>query len=236
MRGGSRGHVVVIHALPLIYAVYVGGSSPMRGAWSRSGRERVELHRRRSKGAGDLKTIRGLVNAAIGVLAVVILAGAPVAQADIVTDANAKAADMVSRIPAPPITVRMMAIVQVLGLRGGQHDHRPLSSAAPKLTPAPGRRSKRRLPGDAQGALELIPPSRRSFDADYRPSSVRSLTAPRRPRASRSASRPRLPSWRCAPTTGLSHPTSTAPPPQPGSTCRRWDRRCLTGASAARGS
>ena len=33
VRGGSRGHVVVMHALPLIYAVYVGVSSPMRGAW-----------------------------------------------------------------------------------------------------------------------------------------------------------------------------------------------------------
>ena len=43
-----------------------------------------------------MKTMRGLISAAIGVLAVVILDGAPVAQADIVTDANAKAADMVS--------------------------------------------------------------------------------------------------------------------------------------------
>ena len=60
-----------------------------------------------------MKTIRGLISAGIGLLAVVILAGAPGAHADVVTDANAKAADVVSRIPAPPITVRMMAIVQV---------------------------------------------------------------------------------------------------------------------------
>ena len=39
---------------------------------------------------------------------------APAARADVVTDANARAADVVSRIPAPPpVTVRAMAIVQV---------------------------------------------------------------------------------------------------------------------------
>ena len=35
------------------------------------------------------------------------------AQADVVTDANAKAAEIASRHPATPISVRMMAIVQV---------------------------------------------------------------------------------------------------------------------------
>ena len=85
-----------------------------------------------------MKTIRGLISAAIGVLAVVILAGAPVAQADIVTDANAKAADMVSRIPAPPITVRMMAIVQVSVFEAINTITARYPPQRAKLTPAPG--------------------------------------------------------------------------------------------------
>jgi hypothetical protein len=54
-----------------------------------------------------------LTGAWIGLLAALILAGAPVAGADVVTDANAKAAEIASRHPATPISVRMMAIVQV---------------------------------------------------------------------------------------------------------------------------
>jgi len=49
----------------------------------------------------------------IGLLAVLLLAGAPGARADVVTDANAKAAEIASKHPATPISVRMMAIVQV---------------------------------------------------------------------------------------------------------------------------
>ena len=60
-----------------------------------------------------MKTSRGFVNPAIGLLAVLILINAPGVHADVITDANTRAADVVSRIPAPPITVRMMAIVQV---------------------------------------------------------------------------------------------------------------------------
>src|SRR5438034_9224466 len=47
------------------------------------------------------------------ILAAVILLGAASARADVVTDANAKAADIASKHPATPISVRMMAIVQV---------------------------------------------------------------------------------------------------------------------------
>ena len=43
----------------------------------------------------------------------VVLAAAPCAHADMVTDSNAKAAEIASRIPSTPIAVRTMAIVQV---------------------------------------------------------------------------------------------------------------------------
>ena len=46
-------------------------------------------------------------------LAVLMLLGVPSAYADVVTDANAKAADIASRLPGTPIAVRAMAIVQV---------------------------------------------------------------------------------------------------------------------------
>jgi hypothetical protein len=49
----------------------------------------------------------------IGFLGVVLLAAAPRASADVVTEANATAAEITSRHPATPISVRMMAIVQV---------------------------------------------------------------------------------------------------------------------------
>jgi hypothetical protein len=105
-----------------------------------------------------MKTIRGLISAAIGVLAVVILAGAPVAQADIVTDANAKAADMVSRIPAPPITVRMMAIVQPRPGLDAVHRHADASRVSVRSlhrvgVPWRGAHGRDRLRADADAHL-----------------------------------------------------------------------------------
>ncbi len=49
----------------------------------------------------------------IGLLAVIVSGAGSYAHADVVTDANAKAAAIVSRHPSTPISVRMMAIVQV---------------------------------------------------------------------------------------------------------------------------
>src|SRR4029453_917622 len=59
-----------------------------------------------------MKRLRYL-NAGLPLLVVLLLAGAPGARADVVTDANAEAADIASKHPATPISVRMMAIVQV---------------------------------------------------------------------------------------------------------------------------
>ena len=46
-------------------------------------------------------------------LAALVLAVALPVRADVVTDANARAAEIVSRHPATPVSVRMMAFVQV---------------------------------------------------------------------------------------------------------------------------
>ena len=49
----------------------------------------------------------------IGPFAAVLLAAAAGAHADVVTDSNAKAAEIASKIPGTPPAVRAMAIVQV---------------------------------------------------------------------------------------------------------------------------
>src|SRR5438046_10461627 len=60
-----------------------------------------------------MTSTRWRLNAGLWLLAALLLAGAPRASADVVTDANAKAADIASKHPATPISVSMMAIVQV---------------------------------------------------------------------------------------------------------------------------
>ena len=211
---------------------YAGRAGP------RSGRERVGLHRRRSKGADDMKTIRGLVSAGIGLLAVVILAGAPGAHADVVTDANAKAADIVSRIPAPPITVRMMAIVQVSVFEAvnaitGRYPRAAREDRRRRRAPRWMRRSRRRR---APRCSKLMPAQQAAIDADYQ---ALLRLGSRRPREDRGHRGRRAGGGRHrgarAPTTGRSPPTRIAPTPRPASTCRRRGRRCPTGASAGPG-
>ena len=60
-----------------------------------------------------MKTSRGFIGTALGILVSALLLGAPVAEADIVVDANARASEAASRLPGPPPAVRTMAIVQV---------------------------------------------------------------------------------------------------------------------------
>ncbi|HJV57083.1 MAG TPA: vanadium-dependent haloperoxidase [Methylomirabilota bacterium] len=115
-----------------------------------------------------MKTIRGLVSAAVGLLALMILAGAPGAHADIVTDANARAADAVSRIPAPPITVRMMAIVQVSVFEAVNAITGRYPPQRAKLAPAPGASVEAAVAAATRTALsKLMPAHQAVIDADY---------------------------------------------------------------------
>src|SRR5262245_3673615 len=115
-----------------------------------------------------MKTTRGLVSAGIGLLAVMMLAGAPVARADIVTDANSRAADMVSRIPAPPITVRMMAIVQVSVFEAVSAVTGRYPPQRTKLAPAPGASVEAAVAAATRTALsKLMPAQQAAIDADY---------------------------------------------------------------------
>jgi hypothetical protein len=115
-----------------------------------------------------MKTIRGLISAGIGLLAVAILAGAPGAHADVVTDANARAADVVSRIPAPPVTVRMMAIVQVSVFEAVNAVTGRYPPQRAKLNPAPGASVEAAVATATRTALSKLTPAHQAvIDADY---------------------------------------------------------------------
>ena len=110
----------------------------------------------------------GRISAGIVVLIAVILAGGPIAQADIVSDANAKAADMVSRLPAPPLTVRMMAIVQVSVFEAVNSITGRYPPQRAKLAPAPGASVEAAVAAATRTALsKLMPAQQAAIDADY---------------------------------------------------------------------
>jgi hypothetical protein len=115
-----------------------------------------------------MKTIRGLIRTGLGLLAVVILAGAPYAHADVVTEANAKAADVASRIPATPIAVRMMAIVQVSVFEAVNAVTGRYPPYRAKITPAPGASVEAAVAAATRTALSKLAPALQTvIDADY---------------------------------------------------------------------
>jgi len=115
-----------------------------------------------------MKTLRRLVNAAIGLLAVMTLAGAPGAYADVVTDANARAADVASRFPSTPIAVRMMAIVQVSVFEAVNAVTGRYPPQRAKLNPAPGASVEGAVASATRTALsKLMPAQQAVIDADY---------------------------------------------------------------------
>jgi hypothetical protein len=104
----------------------------------------------------------------VGLLAAATLAGPTRAHADVVTDANAKAADVASKHPATPISVRMMAIVQVsvfdaVSAAGGRY---PAFRA--KITAAPGASVEAAVAAATRTVLlKLMPMQQATIEADY---------------------------------------------------------------------
>ncbi len=102
------------------------------------------------------------------ILAAVILLGAASARADVVTDANAKAADIASKHPATPIAVRTMAIVQVSvfeavnAITGRYPEHRV------QITAAPGASADAAVAAATRTVLlKLIPVQQAAIETDY---------------------------------------------------------------------
>ena len=106
--------------------------------------------------------------AAIWTLALSLLAGAPGAGADVVTDANAKAADIASRHPSTPISVRMMAIVQVSVFEAVNAITGRYPAYRAKMTPAPSASVDAAVASATRYALSRVMPAQQAaIDADY---------------------------------------------------------------------
>ncbi|HEU4370195.1 MAG TPA: vanadium-dependent haloperoxidase, partial [Methylomirabilota bacterium] len=104
----------------------------------------------------------------IGLLAAVLLAMAPGARADVVTDANAKAAEIASKHPATPISVRMMAIVQVSVFEAANAITGRYPAFRVKLGAAPGASLDAAVAAATRTALlKLLPAQQAAIEADY---------------------------------------------------------------------
>ena len=104
----------------------------------------------------------------IGLLALVVSGAGPYAHADVVTDANAKAAEIASRHPSTPISVRMMAIVQVSVFEAANAITGRYPTLGAKLTAAPGASVDAAVAAATRTALlKLMPAQQAAIEADY---------------------------------------------------------------------
>ena len=102
------------------------------------------------------------------VLTALVLAGAEGARADVVTDANAKAADVASRNPATPIAVRTMAIVQVSVFEAVNAITGRYPTYRAKIQQAPRASVDAAVAAATRTALsKLMPAQQAAIDADY---------------------------------------------------------------------
>jgi PAP2 superfamily len=115
-----------------------------------------------------MMSTRWRLNAGLWILAAVLLGGAAGARADIITDANAKAADIASKHPATPISVRMMAIVQVSVFEAVNAITGRYPAYRVKMTLAPGASVDAAVAAATRTAfLKLMPAQQAAIDADY---------------------------------------------------------------------
>ena len=104
----------------------------------------------------------------IGALAALLLALAPYAHADVVTDANAKAAEITSKHPSTPIAVRMMAIVQVSVFDAMSAITGRYPQLRANVTAAPGASVEAAVASATRTALlKLMPAQQAAIEADY---------------------------------------------------------------------
>jgi hypothetical protein len=115
-----------------------------------------------------MTNIHWRLNAGLWLLAALLLAGAPRARADVVTDANAKAADIASKHPSTPISVRMMAIVQVSVFEAVNAITGRYPPYRVQMSPAPGASVDAAVAAATRTALlKLMPAQQAAIDADY---------------------------------------------------------------------
>jgi PAP2 superfamily len=115
-----------------------------------------------------MKTRGGAIRMVIWLLTATALAGAPWVHADVVTDANEKAAAIASRHPATPIAVRMMAIVQVSVFDAVNAVTGRYPAFRVKVTAAPGASLDAAVVSATRTALlKLMPTQQTAIEADY---------------------------------------------------------------------
>src|SRR6267142_4229533 len=103
-----------------------------------------------------------------GFLAAAMLAGALCAHADVVTDANAKAAEIASKHPATPPAVRTMAIVQVSVFEAVSAITGRYPAFRAKVTAPPGASVEAAVASATRTALlKLLPAQQAAIEADY---------------------------------------------------------------------
>lgn len=111
---------------------------------------------------------RSFHTACLAGLVATMLVSAPAAAADLVTDANARAAAITSRHPATPISVRMMAIVQVSvfeavnAITGRYPPYRATLDRAPAASVDAAVAAATRT-----ALLKLFPAQQAAIEADY---------------------------------------------------------------------
>jgi len=102
------------------------------------------------------------------VLASLILAVTTTAWADIVTDANAKAADIASKLPATPPAVRVMAFVQVSVFEAVNAITARYSQVWTKISAPPGASVDAAVAAATRTVLlKLVPGQQGAIEADY---------------------------------------------------------------------
>src|SRR5258705_12678213 len=102
------------------------------------------------------------------VLAFATLTGALCVQADVVTDANAKAADIASKHPGTPPAVRIMAFVQVSECEAVSAIRSRYPSLMAKINAAPGAAVDAAVAAATRTVLsKLMPTQQAAIDADY---------------------------------------------------------------------
>ena len=107
-------------------------------------------------------------NLVIGFVAAAMLAGALCADADVVTDANAKAAEIAAKHPATPPAVRTMAIVQVSVFEAVSAITGRYPAFRAKVTAPPGASVEAAVASATRTALlKLMPAQQAAIDADY---------------------------------------------------------------------
>ena len=116
-----------------------------------------------------MKIPRRQMTAVLRLLAAMMLAAAPCAHADVVTDSNAKAAEIASKSPGTPPAVRTMAIVQVSVFEAVNAITGRYAPYGAKVAAAPGASVDAAVAAATRTVLsKLMPDQQAAIDADYR--------------------------------------------------------------------